>query len=82
MERGGGIAAGALFVLPSVFILFALSWLYMAGGHLPWLAAIFYGLLPAVIAVVAEAVLRIQKALKSPSLWALAALSFAEQYRN
>jgi len=77
----GGVAAGALFVLPSVFILFALSWLYMAGGHLPWLAAIFYGLNAAVIAVVAEAVLRIgKKALKSPALWALAALSFGLIY--
>ena len=34
----GGVAAGVLFVLPSMFILFALSWLFMAGGHLPWLA--------------------------------------------
>ncbi len=77
----GGIAAGALFVLPSVFILFGLSWLYMAGGHLPWLAAIFHGLLGAVIAVVAEAVLRIgKKALKSPTLWAVAALSFIASY--
>jgi chromate transporter len=77
----GGVAAGALFVIPSMFILFALSWLYMAGGHLPWLAAIFYGLLAAVIAVVAEAVLRIgKKALKSPSLWVLAALSFVAIY--
>ncbi|MDB6135018.1 MAG: chromate transporter [Verrucomicrobiales bacterium] len=73
----GGIVAGGLFVLPSVFILFALSWLYMAGGHLPWLSAIFYGLVPAVIAVVAEAVLRIGgKALKSPPLWIIAGLSF------
>jgi chromate transporter len=73
----GGIAAGIWFVLPSVFLLFGLSWLYMAGGHLPWLAAIFYGLLAAVIAVVAEAVLRIgKKALRSPVLWAVAALSF------
>lgn len=77
----GGIAAGALFVLPSVFILFGLSWLYMAGGHLPWLAAIFHGLLGAVIAVVAEAVLRIgKKALKSSTLWLVAALSFAAIY--
>ncbi len=77
----GGIAAGALFVLPSVFILFGLSWLYMAGGHLPWLAAIFHGLLGAVIAVVAEAVLRIgKKALKSPTLWLVAALSFVAIY--
>jgi chromate transporter len=73
----GGIAAGALFVLPSMFILFGLSWLYMAGGHLPWLAAVFHGLLAAVIAVVAEAVLRIgRKALKSPTLWGMAAASF------
>ncbi|WP_395731937.1 chromate efflux transporter [Prosthecobacter sp.] len=77
----GGIAAGALFVLPSVFILFGLSWLYMAGGHLPWLAAIFHGLLGAVIAVVAEAVLRIgKKALKSSTLWLVAALSFVAIY--
>jgi chromate transporter len=77
----GGIAAGVLFVLPSVFILFGLSWLYMAGGHLPWLAAIFHGLLGAVIAVVAEAVLRIgKKALKSPALWCLAAASFVAIY--
>ncbi|MBL9160255.1 MAG: chromate efflux transporter [Verrucomicrobiales bacterium] len=73
----GGIAAGALFVIPSMFLLFALSWVYMAGGHLPWLAAIFYGLLPSVIAVVAEAVLRIgKKALKSPTLVAIAVASF------
>lgn len=73
----GGIAAGTLFVLPSMFILLALSWIYMAGGHLPWLAAIFHGLLPAVIAVVAEALLRIgRKALKSGSLIAIAVVSF------
>ncbi len=53
----------------------------MAGGHLPWLAAIFHGLLGAVIAVVAEAVLRIgKKALKSSTLWAVAALSFIAIY--
>jgi len=77
----GGLAAGVLFVLPSMFILFGLSWLYMAGGHLPWLASIFHGLLAAVIAVVAEAVLRIgKKALKSPTLWSMAAASFIAIY--
>lgn len=77
----GGIAAGALFVLPSMFILYGLSWIYMAGGQLPWLSAIFHGLLGAVIAVVLEAVLRIgKKALKSPSLWAVAAASFIAIY--
>ena len=40
----GGIAAGVLFVLPSVFILFGLSWLYMAGGDITWVQGIFYGL--------------------------------------
>jgi chromate transporter len=78
----GGVVAGVLFVVPSIFILLGLSWLYMAGGHLPLLAAVFYGLLPAVIAVVAEAVLRIgKKALKSPSLWMIAAISFVAIYR-
>ena len=73
----GGIAAGVLFVLPSVFILLALSWLYMAGGEISWVNGIFYGMLPAVIAIVISAVRRIgSKALKSPSLWALAGLSF------
>ena len=73
----GGIAAGVLFVLPSVFILLGLSWLYMAGGSIGWVAGIFYGLIPAVIAIVVSAVKRIgSKALKSPSLWVLAGLSF------
>lgn len=73
----GGVAAGVLFVLPSVFILFGLSWLYMAGGHLPWLASVFYGLNAAVIALIAAAVLKIgRKALRSPALWSIAAASF------
>ena len=74
----GGIAAGALFVLPSALLLFALSWLFMEGRDLPWLRAVFTGLAPAVVAIVAGAVLRIgRKALRSPSLWAIAVGSFA-----
>lgn len=73
----GGIAAGGLFIIPSAILLYGLSWLYMAGGHLPWLAAIFYGLLPAVIAVILAAAIRIGgKTLRSPTLWGIAALSF------
>lgn len=73
----GGIAAGVLFVLPSVFILFALSWLYMAAGDVVWIRGLFYGLMPAVIAIVISAVKRIgSKALKTPALWTLALLSF------
>ncbi len=73
----GGIAAGVLFVLPSMFILLGLSWLYMAGGSIVWVNGLFYGLTAAVIAIVVSAVKRIgSKALKSPSLWALAGLAF------
>jgi chromate transporter len=73
----GGIAAGVLFVLPSMFILLGLSWLYMAGGSISWVNGLFYGLTAAVIAIVVSAVKRIgSKALKSPSLWVLAGLAF------
>jgi chromate transporter len=73
----GGIAAGVLFVLPSVFILFALSWIYMAYGDIVWIKGIFYGLTAAVVAIVISAVKRIgSKALKTPSLWMLAAAAF------
>jgi chromate transporter len=61
----GGIAAGVLFVLPSVFILLGLSRFYMAGGNITWVQGIVYGLIPAVIAIVFSAVKRIgSKALK------------------
>ena len=73
----GGIVAGAFFLIPSVFILWALSYIYAAFGHVPWIAAIFYGLKPAVMAIVAVAVIRIgRKALKNEIMWALAALAF------
>src|SRR5882762_5375507 len=73
----GGIVAGAFFVIPSIFILWALSFVYAAYGNLPWIAAIFYGLKPAVMAIVAVAVIRIgQKALKNEVMWTLAALAF------
>ncbi|MES2919287.1 MAG: chromate efflux transporter [Pseudomonadota bacterium] len=73
----GGIAAGALFVLPSLFVLMALSWLYLAFGHLPALAAVLWGIKPAVVAIVLAAAWRIGKrTLKNSLLWALAGLSF------
>ena len=77
----GGIAAGGLFVLPSLFILIALSWVYAAFGHVPWIAAIFYGIKPAVSAIVLQAVWRIgSRTLKDPRrtpvLWIIAVLSF------
>jgi chromate transporter len=73
----GGIVAGALFVLPSIVILWTLSFVYAAYGSLHWVAAIFYGLKPAVIAIVAVAVTRIgRKALKNEVMWSIAALAF------
>ncbi|CAN5230599.1 chromate efflux transporter [soil metagenome] len=73
----GGIVAGALFVLPSMFILWGLSFAYAAYGNVPWIAAIFYGLKPAVMAIVAVAVIRIgRKALKNPIMWGIAAAAF------
>jgi chromate transporter len=57
----GGILAGTLFILPSLFILIALSWVYLTFGQVPWIAAIFFGIKPAVIAIVLYAAVRIGK---------------------
>ncbi len=73
----GGIVAGALFVLPSVFILWLLSFVYVTWGNVPWIASVFYGLKPGVLAIVAAAVIRIgSKALKNGVMWSIAALAF------
>ena len=77
----GGIVAGALFVIPSMFILWGLSYIYIAYGNIAWLAAIFYGLKPAVMAIVAYAVIRIgSKVLKNATMWSTAALAFVGIY--
>ena len=77
----GGIVAGVLFVLPSVFILLALSLIYVVYGNVRWVTAFFYGLKPAVVAVVAEAVMRIgKKTLRNESLVIVAALAFIGIY--
>src|SRR5258707_2838581 len=74
----GGIVAGALFVLPSLFILIALSWIYVRFGNVPAVAAILYGVKPAVVAIVLAAAFRIgSKALCHPVLWGIAAAAFA-----
>ncbi len=73
----GGIIAGALFVLPSLLILIALSWVYIAFGDIPLVAGLFYGIKPAVTAIVVQAAHRIgSRALKNSVLWAIAAASF------
>ncbi len=73
----GGIVAGGLFVLPSLFILIALSWVYMAFGDVPVIAGLFYGIKPAVTALVIHAAWRVgSRTLKNAWLWAIAAGAF------
>ena len=73
----GGILAGALFVLPSLLILVALSWLYMTLGQTPLAAGLFYGIKPAVTAIVVHAAHRIgSRTLRNGFLWAIAAAAF------
>ena len=73
----GGIVAGVLFVLPSLFLLIALSWIYIAYGQVAWVAGLFYGIKPAVTAIVIQAAHRIgSRALKNNLLLAIAAASF------
>jgi chromate transporter len=73
----GGIVAGGLFVLPSLVLLIALSWIYVRFGSVPAIAAILYGVKPAVVAVVLAAAWRIgSRALHNAWLWAIAVAAF------
>ena len=73
----GGIAAGALFVLPSLFILIALSWIYLAFGNVPLVAGLLYGIKPAVTAIVLHAAWRIGgRTLKNSWLIAISVAAF------
>ncbi len=77
----GGVMAGALFVLPSLFILICLSWVYVSFGQVSWVAGLFYGIKPAVTAIVLQAAHRMgTRALKHPALWAIAIASFVAQW--
>ncbi|NLR74137.1 chromate efflux transporter [Leeia aquatica] len=73
----GGIVAGALFVLPSLLILIGLSWLYVALGHTAIVAGLFWGIKPAVTALVLQAAWRVgNRTLRNPWLWSIAAVAF------
>ncbi len=73
----GGIIAGVLFVLPSLAILIALTWIYLAFGDVPVVAGILYGIKPAVTAIVVFAAYRIgSRALHNGVLWGMAAAAF------
>ena len=58
-RTAGGLVAGILFVLPSLFILIGLSWVYIKFGDVPVIAGIFAGIKPAVTAIVFHATYRI-----------------------
>jgi chromate transporter len=76
-RTAGGIAAGVLFVLPSLLILIGLSWVYMAWGHLPAIAGIMNGIKPAVVAIVLGAAWRIgSRTIRNWLLAAIAACAF------
>ena len=73
----GGLVAGILFVLPSVFILLGLSSIYVLFGSVPWVYALFDGLKPAIIAIVIFALIKIgKKSLMSPFYYFVAMMAF------
>jgi chromate transporter len=73
----GGIVAGGLFVLPSLFILIALSWIYMRFGDVASVAAVLHGIKPAVTAIVLFAAYRIgSRALRYKPLWLISVAAF------
>jgi chromate transporter len=79
--KRGGIVAGTLFVLPSLFVLLALSVIYVRLGSLPWIAAMFNGLKPVVIALVIIALQRIaRRTLRGPVQGVTAVAAFAAMF--
>ena len=79
--KRGGIVAGTLFVLPSLFVLLALSVIYVRLGSLPWIAAMFNGLKPIVIALVIVALQRVaRRALRGPVQITVAVATFAAMF--
>jgi chromate transporter len=73
----GGLVAGGLFVLPSLALLIALSWLYLGYGNVPAVAAVLYAIKPAVVAIVLHAAWRIgSRVLRHWVLWLIAVMAF------
>lgn len=78
-QRGwaGGLLAGLLFVLPGAAVIAVLALVYLSYGSVPLVRSIFLGVQAAVVAIVAQALLRLaRRALSGPEGWALAALAF------
>jgi chromate transporter len=79
--KKGGLVAGTLFVLPSMFVLLALSVIYVRFGKLPWIMAMFNGLKPAVISLVILALYRVaRRALHGILRWLVAAVAFVSMF--
>src|SRR5258707_15871611 len=73
----GGVMAGGLFILPGIICIMVLSWIYAAFGNVGVVAALFFGLKAAVLAIVLQAVVRVGKrALRNGTMVALAASGF------
>src|SRR3979411_3244789 len=73
----GGVLSGGLFVLPSLFILIALTWVYLAFGNVPLVPGLFYGIKPAVTAIVLFAAYRIgSRVLRNAVLWTISFAAF------
>ncbi|MSU88236.1 chromate efflux transporter [Rhodobacteraceae bacterium 2CG4] len=73
----GGLAAGLAFILPGAALMILLAWIAAAHGQMPLVAAVFYGIQPAVLVIVARAVVNLgRRALARPADWALAGAAF------
>lgn len=76
-RTAGALIAGALFVLPGALLIGVISYVYVVFGDVPLIDAVFYGLKPAVLAIVAAAVIRIgRKVLRKPLMWAVSGAAF------
>jgi chromate transporter len=76
-RTAGGLMAGGLFILPGIICIMVLSWIYAAFGNVGMVAALFFGLKAAVLAIVLQAVVRVgSRALKNNLMRALAAVAF------
>jgi chromate transporter len=77
----GGIVAGSFFVIPSVFVLLTLSYIYAAYGSVPAVAGVLAGFKPVVVAIVVEAILKIgRRALRGRPHLVIAAAAFVAIY--
>ncbi|CAL78189.1 putative chromate transporter (ChrA-like) [Bradyrhizobium sp. ORS 278] len=76
-RTAGGLMAGGLFILPGILAIMALSWIYVAFGHVWFVEALFFGLKAAVLAIVIQAVVRVgSRALRNNVMIGLAAAAF------